>query len=99
MSRLYAPIYVEREDGTEVEYEATIEVSGKDRPATFNDPAEYAEVEVIEIRNAEDKVVPEAEWEAHGLTEDILETAKERALERAGGDDGGCRCRGESCRC
>lgn len=98
MSIYMVPIYVEREDGTEVEFEAEVEISGWDRPATYNDPAEYAEAEVTEIRDAAGNVVDPKDWAKHGLTENLIERAEEAAFEKAADAPPPCRC-GEHCRC
>lgn len=94
------PLYIEQPNGDEREFDVEWEISGKDRPATFNDPAEYAEFEVREIRDEKGEVVAPDDYEKLGITDALLERAQEDAAERAADYESSvCRCRGEHCRC
>lgn len=69
--------------------------------ATWEGPAEGGYAEDIEIRTPGGYVVAEPELAAHGFTPDVMEQVEQALYDAkvAEADSGGCRCRGEDCRC
>jgi hypothetical protein len=84
------PVYIER-DGEEFEYDVEWSITGRYTKDTFEEPGECPEFEVVEIRDAEAKVVAPADYEKLGLTKKILDEAQGRASELAGDYEAGAR--------
>lgn len=65
-------------------------ISGSYSPATYNDPAEYPEVELCCVERDDVDYpgpVPEGEWKALGFDSDYLDGLSEEAIANAPGED------------